>query len=360
MAEHWSDIYFDKQDRDILALVNHILDSRTGPSDNGLFDPNLHPHGIKELAASPVARMASAVINLLRNLEAGDAQARDRLLALEVLYDEVLNSAHSLLRRNTARVLMQIMKDMVRAHGDRLTQLKLAHDFRRTVQGTPRIVRHMLARYHLPEMPEEWNQIAFDDHVYDANTKGRKTPTHLIMDAWIKGIRDITIGYEYWVPPDAAREILRASEITGLTVRIGIEYQVPYYGHYGRVFWIPRGFSSNEDFLEFLHNPKLADMMKKGREVLAWKKARILRILNAWNDRERPRLAEAWGVEVPALDQQDFLDFVGRGQPSMHHLYEFLHRHILPAARERAERLARSISEGNSRDSAEQEAIEEM
>ncbi|MDE5878424.1 MAG: hypothetical protein K2G99_00080, partial [Desulfovibrio sp.] len=344
MAEHWSDIYFDRRDRDILALVNHILDSRTGPSDNGLFDPNLNPHGIKELAATPVARMASAVINLLRNLEAGDAQARDRLLALEVLYDEVLNSAHSTLRRNTARVLMQIMKDMVRAHGDRLTQLKLAHDFRRTVQGTPRIVRHMLARYHLPEMPEEWNQIAFDDHVYDANTKGRKTPTHLIMDAWIKGIRDITIGYEYWVPPDAAREILRASEITGLTVRIGIEYQVPFYDHYASLFWIPRGFSSNEDFLEFLHNPKLADMMKQGREVLSWKKARILRILNAWNDLPRARLMEAWGVEVAPLDQQDFLDFVGRGQPSMHHLSEYLHRHVLPAARKRAQRLAEAGS----------------
>ena len=345
MAEHWSDIYFDKQDRDILALVNHILDSRTGPSDNGLFDPNLHPHGIKELAATPVARMAYAVINLLRNLEAGDAQARDRLLALEVLYDEVLNSAHSMLRRNTARVLMQIMKDMVRAHGDRLTQLKLAHDFRRTVQGTPRIVRHMLARYHLPEMPEEWNQIAFDDHVYDANTKGRKTPTHLIMDAWIKGIRDITIGYEYWVAPEAAREILRASEITGLTVRIGIEYQAPFHGRYARLFWIPRGFSSNEDFLEFLHNPKLTEIMKQGREVLKWKKEHILRVLRAWNERSRPQLAHAWGVDIPSLEVQDFLNFVGRGQPSMYHLSEFLHRHVLPAARERAQRLAQAPAE---------------
>ncbi len=344
MAERWSDIYFDKQDKDILSLVNRILESRTGPSDDGLFDPNLHPHGIKELAATPVARMAYAVINLLRNLEVGDAQARDRLLALEVLYDEVLNSAHSLLRRNTARVLMQIMKDMVRAHGDRLTQLKLAHDFRRTVQGTPRIVRHMLARYHLPEMPEEWNQIAFDDHVYDANTKGRKTPTHLIMDAWIKGIRDITIGYEYWVPPDAAREILRASEITGITVRIGIEYLVRFHGRYARLFWIPRGFSSNEDFLEFLHNPKLAEMMKRGKEVLVWKKKRILNILNVWNEQFRPGLAAAWGVDVPPLDPQEFLRFVGRGQPSMHHLSECLHRHILPAARERAQRLAKSGS----------------
>ena len=46
-------IYFDKQDRDILVLVNRILESDNKPSDNCLFDPSLHPHGIKELVASP-------------------------------------------------------------------------------------------------------------------------------------------------------------------------------------------------------------------------------------------------------------------------------------------------------------------
>lgn len=43
--------------------------------------------------------MAYAVVNLLRNLEeSGGGQARDRLLALRILYDEVLNSAHTMLR----------------------------------------------------------------------------------------------------------------------------------------------------------------------------------------------------------------------------------------------------------------------
>lgn len=340
VSESRSEIYFDKQDRDILALVNRILESRAGASEDGLFNPNLNPHGIKELAASPVARMAYAVINLLRNLEAGAAQAKDRLLALEVLYDEVLNSAHSMLRRNTARVLMQIMKEMVRSHGDRIAQLKLAHDFRRVVHGTPRIVRHMLARYHLPEMPESWNQLAFDDHVYDANTKGRKTPTHLIMDAWIKGIRDITVGYEYWVPTDAARELLRAAEITGITVRIGIEFQIPFYGSYANLFWIPRGFSSNDDFVEFLHSPKLAAMMKRGRNVLAWKKDRVLHVLSSWNNKIRPRLVEKWEEDIPELTAEEFLRSVGRGQPSAQHLAEALHRHIWQYARERAKKLA--------------------
>ena len=333
-------IYFDKQDRDILMLVNRILESDNKPSDNSLFDPSLHPHGIKELVATPVSRMAYAVINLLRNLQVGRTQARDRLLALQTLYDEVLNSAHSALRRNTARVLMQIMKSIVRAHDNTLEQLKLAHDFRRTVQGTPRVVRRMLARYHLPEMPEAWNQIAFDDHVYDANTKGRKTPTHLIMDAWIKGLRSLTVAYEYWVQPDAAREILRAAEITGIAVRIGLEFQVPFYGRFVSVFWIPRGFSSHEDFLEFLHSPKVAEMMKRGREVLRWRRDRVLHCLALWNEHQRPKMEAAWGVEIPELSADEFLRFVGRGQASSLHLAEGLHRHVQPALRQRAARLA--------------------
>ena len=336
MCAKMQGIYFDKQDRDILALVNRILESDGKQSDTFLFDPSLHPHGIKELVATPVSRMAYAVINLLRNLQAGRTQARDRLLALKTLYDEVLNSAHSALRRNTARALMQIMKSMVRAHGNQLEQLKLAHDFRRTVQGTPRVVRRMLARYHLPEMPESWNQLAFDDHVYDANTKGRKTPTHLIMDAWIKGMRSLTVAYEYWVQPEAAREILRAAEITGIAVRIGLEFHLPFYGRFISLFWIPRGFSSNEDFLEFLHSPKMAELMKRGREVLRWRRERVLESLALWNEYQRPQLEAQWEVPVPEMPGEDFLRHVGRGQASGLHLAEALHHHVLPSLRQRA------------------------
>ncbi|MBO6171479.1 MAG: hypothetical protein J6N67_04895 [Desulfovibrio sp.] len=340
MSGTWDGIYFDRQDRDILTLVNNILASDGDPSETFLFDPSLHPHGIKELVATPVSRMAYAVVNLLRNLQTGRTQARDRLLALRTLYDEVLNSAHTTLRRNTARALMQIMKGMVRAHGDELEQLKLAHDFRRTMQGSPKVVRHMLARYHLPEMPESWNQLAFDDHVYDANTKGRKTPTHLIMDAWIKGMRSLTVAYEYWVQPDAAREILSAAEITGINVRIGLEFQAPFYGRFISLLWIPRGFSSDEDFLEFLHSPKVAGIMRLGREVLRWRRGRVLQCLALWNERQRPLLAEQWETPVPELTPENFLRHVGRGQASALHLAEALHQHVLPALRRRAALLA--------------------
>ena len=93
MARLIDRIFFDRQDRDILVLVNRILDAPNVPSRDNLFNPELHPHGIKELVTSPASRMAYAVINLLRNLEVGGS--RDRLLALQTLYDEVLTSAHS-------------------------------------------------------------------------------------------------------------------------------------------------------------------------------------------------------------------------------------------------------------------------
>ena len=338
-------IYFDHQDKAVLSLVNRILDSTNGSKDR-LFDPNLHPHGIEELVAPPVERMAYAVVNLLRNLESGFAQIEDRLLALQTLYDEVLNSAHSTLRRNTARVLMQIMKDMVRAYGDHDTQLRLAHDFRSVVHGTPRIVRRMLSRYHLPEMPEEWNQLAFDDHVYDVNTKGRKTPTHLIMDAWIKGIRSLTVAYEYCLEPDAAREIMRAAEITGITVRIGLEFQIPFYDHFVSFFWIPRGFSSNEDFLAFLHEPALVELMNKGRDVLEWRKVQVLQVLDLWNKAVRPTLEAELEVSIDELSAEQFLGFCRGGNPSIQRLAECLHRHVQPALHERGTQLLMLGAEG--------------
>src|SRR5690606_4241623 len=142
-------------------------------------------------------RIAYTVISLLTSLEIG--KVSDRLSALRTLRDEVMSTAEGTLRTNTARVLVQIMKELVRARGDDERQLELAHDFRVTAAGNPRKVREQLRRHYLLEMPEEGNQIAFDDHVHDANTKGRKSPTHLIMDAWIKGIRRLTVIYYNFV-----------------------------------------------------------------------------------------------------------------------------------------------------------------
>lgn len=339
MAASTSRIFFDRRDTDILQLVNRVLRGRAQTSEAPM-DPSLHPHGIKELVDTPAARMAFAVVNLLHNLETGRTQAADRLLGLRVLYDEVINSAHTTLRRNTARVLMQIMKGIVRAYGNEEAQLRLAHDFRAAAQGTPRIVRRLLRRYCLPEMSEEWNQISFDDHVYDMNTKGRKSPTHLIMDAWIKGMRSLTVVYDNCVDREVAREVLRAARIVGITVRIGVEFRVPFRDRFVNFVWIPRGFSSDDDFLSFLTSHKMTQLTAKGREVVAWIRDQVLRELDVWNVNLRPYYAELYDITIPPVGADDFLNYVARGHANRERLAEYLYTMLQPQVEERLEDLA--------------------
>jgi len=170
---------FDLQDHQLIQLVNSFVAARNMSMSLAQPEEGLHPRGIIKLTTDPGMRIARAVIILLESLEARGPQ--ERLQALRRLHDEVLYSALSSLQKNTARVLIQIMKDLVRAAPHVHIQLPLAHDFYQAVRGTPHVIRSLLRRYHLLEMPEAWNQQAFDHHVHDANTKGRKSPTHLVM-----------------------------------------------------------------------------------------------------------------------------------------------------------------------------------
>jgi len=330
----WEKLLFDRKDYELLDLIKQIETARSGSdARRGILDPALHPHGIKGLLYTSEFRIAYAVINLLSSLSAG--QAADRLAALRTLYDETLSSAHSTLRLNTARALVQIMKDLA-ARDDPEERIWFAHDFRRTATGAPRMVRRMLRRYHLLEMPEEWNQLVFDDHVHDVNTLGRKTPTRLVMDAWIKGIRSLGVIYCNHIARDAAEELITAAEIVGMKVRIGLDFSAAFRGR--RVFftWTPRGFADAGAFLDFLGRPPLSGLMRQGMEVTAWKRSRILHLLDQWNSGLRHSFAFAFAVRIPEVSREDLLRQVGAGQPSLMHLADCLHQSVAQALRPRA------------------------
>ena len=149
-----SNLLFDRKDYELLKMVEDVLNREQSRENfRNLLNPYLNPHGIKEMAASQGFRIAYAMANLLHSLEIG--KAADRLSALRALHDEVLNITQSSLRHNTARVLLQIMKELVRLRGEHGRRLELAHDFRMAVSGRPRLIREELRRYHLLEMPEE-------------------------------------------------------------------------------------------------------------------------------------------------------------------------------------------------------------
>jgi hypothetical protein len=329
-----SGIMFDKRDHGLLTIVNDVLSrDKRQEYNKRKFYPHFHPHGIKKLAESRGLRIAYAVIHLLESLDAGKQD--ERLGALRALRDEVLNASDGAMPRNTARALLEIMKELVRSQGDYNRQLQLAHDFRVTATGKPRIVRKHLKRYHLLEMPEEWNQLAFDDHVHDVNTKGRKSATHLIMDAWIKGIRRLRVVYYNYIQAPFAAELLEAAEIMGITMRIGIEYAARFRGRYVQLIWVPRGFIDTQAFLCFLTEAPVRALMEEGRQVSEYRQQQVLQVLDAFNRRHLPMINETYGISLKPINLSAFLTFVKPGQTSLLHLAKFIHMQLLPELEKR-------------------------
>ncbi len=327
-------LFFDQRDHDLIRIVNSVYDAdNTLGYTRKLYYPFFHPLGIKELAESRGLRTAYAIVNLLESMERGLVE--NRLQALKGLKDEILNTASGPMPKNTARILLQIMKELVRAKGNYSLQLQLAHSFRMAAFGKPRVVRKLLVRYHLLEMPEEWNQITFDDHVHDANTSGRKSPTHLIMDAWIKGIRRLRVIYYHYIEPRFAAELIEAARIMEIDLRIGIEFSARYRDRFLSLIWVSRGLPDVQTFLCFLAEPHVVKFMEQGKAVLHFQKLYVLRIIEAFNRKYLGKICQELDIQVPDLAPGAFLQFASPGQPSITHLGEYIHGLILKAMQAR-------------------------
>ncbi len=344
-----SNLFFDKRDHELIRIVNEATERDPTRFDfiKKRFFPHFHPHGIKEMAESKGLRIAYCVAYLLNYLEEGKPE--DRLSALRSLRDEVIQTAEKPIPKNTARVLLEIMKELVRTPENYRRQLELARDFRITASGKARIVRKKLKQYHLLEMPEEWNQVTFDDHVHDANTKGRKYPTHLIMDAWIKGIRRIRVIYYNHITSQSALELLEAADILDIDVRIGIEFSACHRNKYAKLIWVPRGFRDTEDFLCFLAEDSVTKLMNEGKKASKFQKEYILNILNNFNKTHRHSINSRFGVILPPLNNNEFVSFVGSGQASLVHLAKYIYNKLFPLMKERVKSLAKEYQKSDYR-----------
>ncbi len=321
-------IFFDRNDQELLNIVNEVVASGgKARALRSLFVEQMHPQGIKELAAPRGLRIAYSIAGLLGSFTSG--RANDRLKALRSLRDELFLSATTPYQQNTARVLVQIMKELLRSGQDHNRQLQLAHDFRMVSTGNPRLVRQQLAHYHLLEMPEEWNQYAFDHHVHDAYSKGRKSPTHLIMDAWIKGIRFLTVVYYNSVSREVVEELVEASGILGVKVQVGIELSALFRNKYVRITWEPHGFSDNRGLLDFFREEAVATFFALGKAVSLYQQQYVFALFTAFNAQHRHQLNKELSATIEPLQMQDFLRFVGAGQPSILHLARFIREEAL-------------------------------
>ncbi len=334
-------LFFEKQDAVFLKSVNESIECNTTLANH--YQQEIHPSGIIDMCISREIRIATAVVCLIDRLQTNNID--ERLIALKNLHNEVLLTSRTKFRRNTARVLIEVMKEIIRSYGDEEKQLQLAHDFRIAATGKPTIVRKLLRRYHLLEMPEKWNQLVFDHHVHDANTKGRKSPTHLIMDAWVKGIRSLTVIYYNYIKPETAYELLEASKIMGVKIRIGLLYNIIYRQRIIDFIWVPQGFYSTDEFLKFIQEPNMQSLMDDAKQISKWREKFVYKIVEEWNGNLRHKINEEFSLELPPISQEEYKKFVSIGQSSVLHLAEMIRNGAKDTLFSRAAKIKAKIAE---------------
>jgi hypothetical protein len=318
-------LLFAPADYALIRAVDETLDDRNSLGRLSSESGDLHPRGIKELAEPRAIRMTRTMLRLIYSPEVGAEALKQRLRALQALRDEVIDGMDSPLKFNSARVLLQMMKELVRARREDMNaRLRLAHDIHNVLLGNPTFIRKMLQRYKLLELPENWQPITFDYHIHNTNTQGRKSPTHLVMDAWIKGIFKLQVVYHNHLPEGTAEELLSAARILHLDARIGVEFSVIHAGKKANLIWTPQGFASESDLIKLLDNPSSQEFIRKCREAAEYRRRLMLVMLRRFNRQGRLRLNTDYEVALPSVRRGELLGSVTSGQPSPEHISELI------------------------------------
>ncbi len=261
--------------------------------------------------------------------------ADNRLQALRIMIEQSLHAKTVTMPINTARVQIQLMKDTVKAQGNRRRQMEHIADFGLASFGHEAVIRSYLKDLALVEVPEVGKalnklDLGWDDHVHDSVSEGRKTPTQVLLDAFIKGMSRITLVYNNIEEERMIHEAISAGQILGIDVEIGIEFSVGKGGNRRHYMYVPPLFSRSHEFFNFLekHRHELEDFREGLKKNQANRYKSLLSVIKQFNDIHLPRLNEDFSPEspcwFPAITEEEFKKVVASGQASREHLSELL------------------------------------
>ena len=237
---------FGAEYQKLRRLLNARIDSPTSREET----PPSHPAGfVREMKKRRISIVESYLI-IIRYLESD--QHRERIHALKLLEEQTFHSKNITMPLNTARVQLALMKEAIKSRDNKRRQLECLHDFTASSYGQPSVIRAYLDELGIIELPETGQRIAdmdrgWDGHVHDNSSYGRKTPSQLVIDAFIKGISEITVAFNQLTTLGNIEEVLAAGDILGVRVNVGAEFSVQTQGHrFHFMFLLPRVRTSAE------------------------------------------------------------------------------------------------------------------
>jgi hypothetical protein len=244
---------FGEKYQKMRRLLNERIDSPASIEDL----PPSHPAGfVRELKKRRITIVESYLI-IIRSLES--EHHRERIHALRMLEEQTFHSKNITMPLNTARVQLALMKEAIKSRDNKRRQLELLHDFTASSFGQPSVIRRYLDELGIVELPETGARVAdlqggWDLHVHDNSSYGRKTPSQLVIDAFIKGISEITVAFNQLDDRGNIEEVLEAGRILGVRVNVGVEFSLRTCGHRFHFLFLLPALHSPADLSAFLRD----------------------------------------------------------------------------------------------------------
>jgi len=264
--------------------------------------PDSHPRGFIKEFKKRRTTIAETYLRITKSLDS--ANYKERISALKLLAEHIIYSRSLKMPLNAARVQLAIMKDVVKYRDNKRKQLELLRDFTISSFGRPRDIKAFLNRLDIIELPETGKELrhlnmAWDYHVHDKTSYGRKTPIQLIIDAFIKGISELTVAYNSFDSQDAVKEILEAGNILGIRVNISIEFSASTNGKRFNYMYIFPDFSSKKKrFKKYLkaHFSDLQLLLKELEDNKKLREISLKKLIHNFNTTDLPQINEGYEV----------------------------------------------------------------
>jgi len=210
-----------------LRKMRRELNARIDMPDTIVAPPASHARGVNRWFTRRRISIAESYLTVVSELDS--SHCRSRLEALRVLMEASFHSKALDMPLNTARVQMALMKEVVKNRHNKRRQLEMLHDFSISTYGQRQVITRLCDELNIVVLPENGTKLedfdyGWDDHVHDTATSGRKNPTQLVIDAFIKGISELTVAYGSLADQELMEEILEAGRIMGIRINIGFEF----------------------------------------------------------------------------------------------------------------------------------------
>lgn len=323
---------FNSNIETLVDSLNHKLEEPVEKLELKIFS---HPGGfIKEIGKRRM-NIAHAYIKIA--LDHNPNNAHERLAALKILIDQSLHAKTINMPINTARVQISLIKEAIKAKGNKRKQMEALYDFGLASFGQEGVIRKFLKRFDLIEVPEEDNQfkdldLGWDDHVHDFLSEGRKTPTQIILDAFVKGISRLTLVYPDIEETSIIHEALTAGQILGIGVKIGIEFSVGKIGNRRHYMFIPPVENNSQEFFKFFSDniDKLKAFLEGIKSNINKRRKKIIETIEYFNNHQRPKINQGYPPTSPCWMPPLEIEYLDRITISHHaskiHLGELLYQ----------------------------------